>query len=145
MSTAASIDAKVRANNASPQAFGAGVAAVVTGWTELFDLLGNFAPATGVFTAPTTGYYSIDVGVGLTAVSVLNATFTLRVRVAGATVMEQSISDAVAELDIVRGLHVSGDVQATVGQTIDIEVLTSIAATLHVTAVRNYLTIFQVP
>lgn len=60
------IIARVRANNTSAQALLPATAfANWVNWTEQEDLNNNFAAATGVFTAPSTGTYFITIDCGM--------------------------------------------------------------------------------
>lgn len=50
----------VRANNSSGQSIASGSSVTLTGWTKLEDTHNAFNASTGIFTAPETGYYSVE-------------------------------------------------------------------------------------
>lgn len=62
---------------------GLGASETLSGYSESFDIGGNFNPATGIFTAPSTGYYQFnfsatdDTTNGLDAVHLIRGTSTI--------------------------------------------------------------------
>lgn len=143
---ALSIDSKVRATNASAQVLATGVAATIITWTELLDNNAEFAAATGIFTATTTGFYLVDAGLSFAGVAPLGTTFIIRIVVNGVAVAEGfEICDAAAGADE-HAVHVHEMVQVAAGQTILIQALvTGASPTLSAIAIRNYLSILQAP
>lgn len=139
---------KLQYKNSSAQSIPAATATTITGWTVVFDANSNFAPSTGVFTAPATGFYRI------TAQMLMSLTGTLA---AGNQFMLSIVSNSVtvASCTNVVGFTTQPIIQQTcgaavsltAGQTASVQITqsTSSAQTLNTTAVANTIDIVQIP
>lgn len=136
--------------NTSGQTISASTATTITGWTKTFDRLNaNFVASTGIFTAPATGFYEVDVQLvysSLAATGVNNSFEVLiianSVTVATGITYSQQTTTATAI-----SVQANAVVSLTSGQTIKIQAYQTNTGsrTLSTTATLNYLTINRVP
>jgi hypothetical protein len=135
-------------SNSSAQSIPNNAATTVTGWTKVYDRLSiNFNASTGVFTAPSAGFYHVDVAILFASTANVAATFRNVTIVVNGTSLIQGLVQVgtAATYDI--GVVASGVVQVTAGQTIVIQALQTNGASvaLSSSALNTYLSIQRVP
>ncbi|MFM0513098.1 complement C1q domain-containing protein [Paraburkholderia sp. RL17-373-BIF-A] len=139
--------ARLSYTNANTQSFAASTAATVTGWVSLFDANSNFNGSTGVFTAPSTGYYLVSGQLMLSvSTATVGTTFQVSVRKNGAVVVNGWGSVAAAgqnQLPVPFSILLS----LTAGDTVDVQgkQTSSGSLTLVGGASTNFLSITQAP
>lgn len=108
--------------NSSNQLFSATTTVTITGWTLVYDRLGtNFNASTGVFTAPSTGYYLVGFTVNIAGTSIgQNVALQVQVDVNGSYVAgtNYNVPATGAYNKIISGTYV---VAVTAGQTIQLQ------------------------
>lgn len=139
--------ARLSYTNANAQSFAASTAATVTNWTSIFDANSNFNATTGVFTAPSTGYYLVS-GQLMLAVSTatVGTTFQVAVRKNG-TVMVNGWGSVAAPGQNQLPVPFSVLLSLTAGDTVDVQgkQTSSGSLTLVGGATTNFLSITQAP
>lgn len=134
--------------NTTAQSFTSGVAAIVTGWTSVFDRVNTyFNASTGVFTAPATGIYQISAGLlfsantgAITTLGQVNVVANSVVVASGLFIRQTASSTAM-------NCTVNCLVSLSVGQTLSIQGIqnTGGAVTLNGQSTGNYISINRVP
>lgn len=144
----ASSNVKLQYRNTSGQSIAASTATTVTGWTSVFDANSNFAPSTGVFTAPVTGYYLIAVQMTINLTGTIAAANQMVVSVLGNGSTVASCTNSVfgtAQQIIQQTCTAVVSLAATQTAAIQITQATGNAQTLNIGAVANTLNIVQIP
>jgi hypothetical protein len=130
---------------ASAVSIPSGTATTVTAWVPTFDVNSNFVASTGVFTAPATGYYHASAGLSFGSSVVAGTVVSISVLVNGVAKI-QSINIIGFTSGFNGGLHASGLVQMTAGQTISISVNQNSGSGQTLAAgASSYVSITQVP
>jgi hypothetical protein len=136
--------------NTSAQAFGTGSAVITTGWTKGFDRLNaNFNAATGVYTAPVTGYYMIT-GQTMAAAGIFGGALQWQnqlIASGGQTLVAPDVNPNGSPSFWQPGRPISGVFFLTAGQTVHLSVIQSliVGATMSTVASQNYFTVAQIP
>ena len=103
--------------NKTSQAIPANSWAVLTNWTEVADIGANFNAATGLFTAPRTGYYAFTCGYAINVAA--GAYFGLSgFKTTGAQAVNNTLLSAGATVN--QYLGISSVVELTAGQTFSV-------------------------
>lgn len=136
-------------SNTSGQSIANATNTNVTGWTKTFDRLStNFNAATGVFTAPATGFYAVSAcllyaaNTGAFNSSVEALIVANSVTVATGINIRESASSAGQQA------CVAADVSMTTGQTLVIQALQSTGAAVALQTAAgglNYVSIHRIP
>lgn len=136
----------VQANNSTGQSIpDGGGATIVTSWSEVIDSESAFAAATGVFTAPVTGFYQVCCELEFSNIAAAaGSEFSVQLYVNGALVAQAVETCQVAAANVRRQPKLSIGVPVTAGQTLDIrasQTSGSGANSLTFTTQRNLLSI----
>jgi hypothetical protein len=135
--------------NTSGQSIPNNSSTTITGWTEVFDRLGvNFNASTGVFTAPTTGYYNISSGISFTqsTPSTTNEVFSLNV-IANSQNLCNGADYIQATSDVSHTASASCNVFLTASQTAFVQAYqnSGSSVTLSTGSGSNYISINRIP
>lgn len=144
--TGTSIGPNVDATNTSNQSIPESTVTVVTGWTAVTNGLAGFVAATGLFTAPTAGFYDIDAQLQYTAASaILGAVFRASIAVNGTIIATGQEINTVASTSLIRTPKVSKKIELAAGDVVSIRGYQSSggAVTLVASGVTNFLSITQ--
>lgn len=138
---------KIIATNNSQQSITTATLTVVTNWNESVDTASNFIPTTGVFTAPKTGYYQIDVAIEFDAALGANKIANVYVRTNGTNYLQTGSVHSYGTGSIQTQTKVSGLVSMTAGDTLEIIAYQDSGGTIPLTnnINTNYLSIFEIP
>lgn len=135
-------------SNTSGQSLTTGVSTAITNWTLVYDRVGaNFNASTGTFTAPSAGFYHVDLMLTLAnAALVAGFSWSIAIIVNGvARIQGQNPMQAAPTVPFPS--WASGVVQLAAGQTITVQVLqnTGSARTLAASAFSNVISIHKIP
>jgi hypothetical protein len=140
----------VFATNTSAQSIPNGaVETVVTGWTEVTDITSSFDPATGIFTAPRAGNYTITTNLSTTTglAWVLTEFWRVGIQVNGTSVSRLGVNaQTSATFQLQQGHSVTYRLNA--GDTVSTSATTNRtggAVSLLATANANTLSIVELP
>jgi hypothetical protein len=134
--------------NASGQSIPNAATTTVTNWTKLFDRVNaNFNAATGVFTAPVTGYYRVSATCQFVATTGAVSNQLGWVVTANGVVVAQSPYLIEAAGSTPRAVSVNTIVSLAAGQTLTLGIYqnTGAALALSNTAANNWIAINRVP
>jgi hypothetical protein len=134
--------------NTSGQSIATGTPATVTGWTKTFDRLNtNFAPSTGIFTAPATGFYAVSTCILYAANAGAANTSAEVLIVANSVVVARGANFRYSTSSVGPQVCATADVSLTSGQTIFINAFqTSGGAVLLQTSTNySFLSIHRIP
>jgi hypothetical protein len=134
--------------NTSAQSIPNNTGTTVTGWTKTYDRVNaNFNAATGVFTAPATAMYHVDVQLAYaSAATVAGAQYSVTILNNGGVVDNgQYFAETATSLQ--RVVRASAIVSMVAGQTITIQTFQNSggAIALSSTATTNSLSIVRIP
>jgi hypothetical protein len=140
-------DALIYGNTAG-QTIPTSTVTAITGWTLVSDRIGtNFNASTGVFTAPSTGYYRVSAQLAYSAAAgSINAAYEAIVLAngtqicAGAVFQQSTGSEAVTvSADCIVSVNASQTISISAGQT------SGASRTLSTTTGLNYVSINRIP
>ena len=130
------------------QSFTTGVTATVTNWTSVFNRVGtNFNLATGVFTAPVTGFYLVSTGLNFAAnTGAIGTLGSVGIVANGVTVVNGFFIRQTAT-SVGMTPQASALVSLAAGQTLVVQGTQNTGGTVALTATAsaNYLSINRIP
>lgn len=134
--------------NSGSQSFTSGTAATVTSWTKVSDKVNaNFNAATGVFTAPATGFYQVSAQLfWASAANVVGTAAEVSIVANGVTVATGGVVEATTAT-VTTISSVSAVVSLTSGQTIVVQGFqnSGAARTLGAAGALSFLSIARIP
>jgi hypothetical protein len=107
--------------NSSAQSIPSGVSTTVTGWTKVYDRVNaNFNAATGVFTAPETGYYMVTCNLTYSSATGVLGSVSANINVNG-TIVAAGQTAITSTSAAITPVSVTGVVLLNAGQTVIIQ------------------------
>lgn len=124
-------------------------ATTISGWTTTFDVNSNFVASTGVFTAPSTGYYLVSTQV-VTATTAIAAGSLATVSIVGngsSVAQGETAYPTASGTNSPLAVHATALVSLSAGQTVIVQVFQNSGAAVNTTTATaaTYISIEQLP